>query len=67
MEIEISEDMLENIEKASKKLDLDEKELVSRAIKLYLYNIKSYMDLKEELEVWEKAGAEDLVKFEKQI
>lgn len=67
MEVEISKDMLKNIEKASKELDLEEKELILRAIKLYLYNLKSYIDLKEELEAWEKTGMEDLVNFERQI
>jgi hypothetical protein len=40
-------------------MDLNEKELVERAIK--------FISLKEELEVWEKASIKDLIDFEMRI
>lgn len=48
-------------------MDLNEKELVERAIKFYLYVIKEHISLKEELEVWEKASIKDLIDFEMRI
>ena len=59
MEIEISQEILENIERASKNMGLNEKEIVARAIKLYLASIKDQLLLKEELEVWERASMDD--------
>jgi hypothetical protein len=47
MKIEISKEILKDIEKASKEMDLNEKELVERAIKFYLYVIKEHISLKE--------------------
>ena len=67
MEIEISNDVSENIEKASLELGVDKKELVSRAIRFYLHSIIEEENLKKELEAWEKAGMEDLENFEKQL
>jgi hypothetical protein len=58
---------IEGYEKASKEMDLNEKELVERAIKFYLYVIKEHISLKEELEVWEKASIKDLIDFEMRI
>ncbi len=60
MEIEISEDVSKNIEKASREPGLDQKELVRRAVRFYLHSIVEEESLKEELEAWEKAGIEDL-------
>jgi tRNA U34 5-carboxymethylaminomethyl modifying enzyme MnmG/GidA len=58
---------LKDIEKASKEMDLNEKELVERAIKFYLYIIRDHISLKEELEAWEKASIKDLIDFEMRI
>lgn len=67
MEVEISEDILRNIEKASRELGLNKKEIINRAVRLYLHNILKEEKLKEEFEAWEMAGIEDLKKFEEQI
>jgi tRNA U34 5-carboxymethylaminomethyl modifying enzyme MnmG/GidA len=67
MKIEISREILKDIEKASKEMDLNEKELVERAIKFYLYIIREHISLKEELEAWEKASIKDLIDFEMRI
>lgn len=60
MEVEISEDVSKNIEKASRELGLDQKELIRRAVRFYLHNLIEEKSLKEELEAWENAGIEDL-------
>jgi len=67
MEIEISKDTLENLEKASKELGLNEKEIILRAIKLYLYSIREQLSLKQEIEAWERAGMQDMINLEEQI
>lgn len=66
MQIEIPKEVSKNIEKASQELGLDKKELISRAIMLYLHSIQEHIGLKEEIEAWEKAGIVDSINFEKQ-
>lgn len=67
VEIEISKGISKSLERASKELGLNEKELIVRAIKLYLYSIREQLSLKEEIEAWEMASIGDTVNFEKQI
>ena len=59
MEIELSKDISENIEIASKQLGLEKKEIITRALILYLKNLRQYIDLQEELEGWEQISSED--------
>ena len=63
MEIEISQDLIKSIKIASKELNLNEREIVARAIKLYLASIKEQINLNEEIKIWEEAGTEDAVNF----
>lgn len=67
MEVEISEDVSKRVNEASRILGLNKKELINRAVRLYLHNILEEEKLKEDLEAWEMAGIEDLKKFEEQI
>ena len=67
MQIEIPKEVSKNMEKASQELGLDKKELIARAITLYLHSIQEHIDLKYEIEAWEKAGIEDSINFEKQV
>ena len=67
MEVEISEDVSKNIERASRELGVNKKELISRAVRFYLHSIVEKESLKEELVAWENAGIEDLENFEKQL
>lgn len=66
MEIEISPELLKNMEKASKELNLNEEELIVRAIKLYLNNIRDQLELREEMDAWEEASEEDIITWEKE-
>ena len=65
MEIEISQDLIKSIKIASKELNLNEREIVARAIKLYLASIKEQISLNEEIEIWKEAGTEDYVNLAK--
>ena len=65
MEIEISQDILNDVKIASKELNLNEKEIIARAVKLYLQSIKDQIDLNEEISLWEEAGIEDSINFNK--
>ncbi len=66
MEIEISEETYKDVENASKELGINEKEVIAKALKLYLLNLKAQLMLKEELEIWESASIEDLANFNKE-
>jgi hypothetical protein len=63
MEINISNEILTNIERASKELGLTEKEVVTRALILYLKNLKEYTKLQEELDELEELSFEDTNDF----
>jgi len=67
MEIEISDDILKNIEEASEKLGVKDRELILRAIKFYLHNLREQIEFNSELQAWESAGVQDSINFEKQI
>lgn len=44
-----------------------EKDLLVHALAYYLQSLKKRMDLKKELDVWEKTSEEDLLKFERSL
>mgnify|MGYP001562250754 FL=1 len=48
MEIEISKDTSKKVNRASKTLGMNEKELIDRAILVYLDSLRSYLELKDE-------------------
>jgi hypothetical protein len=64
MEINLSNDILKNIEKASKELNIPKNEVVARAVLLYLRNLKAFESLQDEIEEWEEAGIEDNLTWE---
>lgn len=65
MQIDLPEDISKSIEKASIQLGLNKKEVITRAIILYLKNVKEYAELQVEMAEWEEAGIEDLINWEK--
>ena len=67
MQLEVSEDISKNLEIASKELRIDKKEIILKAIRLYLHNLSEYINLKRELEAWEEAGMEDMLSFEQRV
>ena len=65
MEIEISSELKQSLEKAVKDLGLTEKEIIKRALRVYLINLGDYLSLKEELYAWEIASEKDIRNLEK--
>ena len=66
MEVKLTNEMDYNIENASKEMGLSKEEIIARALRLYLANLKEYLDLKKEIYAWEEAGIEDTSNWEKE-
>ncbi|MEK6862262.1 MAG: hypothetical protein AABY07_09945 [Nanoarchaeota archaeon] len=66
MEVKLSNETNSDIETASKEMGLSKEEIVVRALKLYLSNLKEYLDLKEEIYTWEEATTEDFSNWDKE-
>lgn len=67
MQIEIEKMTSEKVGVASKKLGVSKKDLIERAILLYLDSISKYIDLKKELQSWDSLSDEALLNFEKVV
>jgi hypothetical protein len=67
MEVAIPQDTSEKIGKASELLGINKKELVDRAVLLYLDNIEKYLRLKQEMKEWDVLSDEALTNFEKSL
>ena len=48
---------------ASKKLGLNERDVVNRAVSAYLGNIKEFADLQNELRIWDVLSAQTMRKY----
>lgn len=66
MQIEIPKETSKKVEEASKTLGLEEKELVNRALLIYLDNLQKYLDLKKELKEWDTLSDEAFLNFERE-
>lgn len=66
MEVKLSNETNSDIETVSKEMGLSKEEIVARALKLYLSNLKEYLDLKEEIYTWEEAATEDFSSWNKE-
>lgn len=67
MKTALSSTINSKIRRASRKLGIQEKELLNNAVLFYLDNIAPYLDLKEESNAWEKLGDAAFLKFEKSL
>lgn len=67
MQITIPKDTTEKINNASKVLGIKEKELVDRAVLLYLDSISKYLNLKQEMIEWDALSDEALANFENSL
>ena len=63
MEIKVPRDMSREIRMVSTDLGIPTDEFVRRAILTYLEDMKVYLDLKKELDVWERASTEAFLNF----
>ena len=59
----MSEDLLRNVELIAKGLGITKKEVMSRAVGLYLRNLREVESLESEMRIWEEIGEEDSVNF----
>ncbi len=67
MEVEISKDTSEKINRVSKVLGIKEEDLIDRAILVYLDNISKYTELRQEMKDWDVLSDEALANFEKSL
>ena len=66
MEIEFSKDLSRNVDLASRELGITKKEVIARAVFLYLRNVKEFEALNKEIQEWEEAGVEDAIDWEEE-
>ncbi len=67
MEIEISQESLNKINRAERVFGIGKEELVDRAILVYLDQMNKYFELKEEFEIWDELSDEALENFERSL
>ncbi|MBI2140513.1 hypothetical protein HYU14_06315 [Candidatus Woesearchaeota archaeon] len=67
MQFEIQEDTSEKISEISKVMGIDKKEMIDRALLLYLDSIEKMVALKKEMGEWEILSDEALVNFERSL
>jgi len=65
--ITIPKKLEKELKSASQKLGVSREDLLLNAILYYLQILEKKIQLKEELEAWERASDFDLLKFEKKI
>jgi metal-responsive CopG/Arc/MetJ family transcriptional regulator len=65
--ITIPKKLEKELKSASQKLGVSREDLLLNAILYYLQVLEKKIQLKEELEAWERASDFDLLKFEKKI
>lgn len=65
--ITIPKNLIKEIDRLSRDFGISQEDLLVNAILYYLKNLKERIELKKELEIWEKISDEDLLKFEKKI
>jgi hypothetical protein len=62
--INISGKLKKELKTMSQKLGLSQEDLLLNALLYYFQILKNKIDLKKELEIWEKTSDIDLIKFE---
>ena len=67
MQLEIPKETSEKVVEASKLLGIEKRELIERAILIYLDNLSKYLDLKKEMSEWDVLSDEALAHFEKSL
>jgi len=67
MEVKLTKDATEEIERVSILLGMQTQEIIRRAILVYLDEIQKFAELKKEFEAWDTASDEALEGFERKI
>ncbi|HIK02451.1 TPA: hypothetical protein H1012_01230 [archaeon] len=65
MQIELPKETSKKVEDASKVLGLEKKDIINRALLLYLDNLQKYLELKKELKEWDSLSDEAILNFER--
>jgi hypothetical protein len=65
--ITLDNNIQSDLEKASKFIGVDERELVERAIVHYIHSIRDEIELAEEFEAWDRASDEALMNMEREL
>jgi len=65
--VEISSDMRKKLEETSKETELDEEEIMNKALTMYLDMVKQELSLEKEFSAWDKASDEALAATEEEL
>lgn len=65
--VEIPTGIRKKLEETSEEMELDEEEVIDRAITMYLDMVNKEKNLKEEFSAWDKASDEALTSTEKSL
>jgi len=65
--ITISRKIEKELKITSRQLGLSKEDFLTNAVLYYLQALEVEIELKKELENWEKASSQDLIKFEKKL
>jgi len=65
--VEISSDMRKKLEETSKETELDEEEIMNKALTMYLDMMKQELNLEKEFSAWDKASDEALAATEEEL
>lgn len=65
--ITVPKNIKENLKNASQDMGVSEDVFLANAVAYYLDNLKKTMDLKKELELWDRMSDKDTAKFEENI
>lgn len=67
MQLEVSKDIAKRIDSVSKEFGINKRQIIDRAILLYLETIKEYLNLRKEIKEWDNLSDEALINFEKAL
>jgi len=67
MQVELTQEIVNKVDKASEILGIRKQELIDRAVIVYLDAISKLLDLKKELKEWDLLSDEALIDFEKSL
>lgn len=63
--ITIPKNLIKEVDKIRRDFGISQEDFLVNAVLYYFKNLKERVDLKKELEIWEKVSDQDFLKFEK--
>ncbi len=67
MQVEVPKEVSDKLTTASKLLGIEKRQLVDRALVVYLDSLSRYLDLKQEIKEWDALSDEALRSFERSL